>query len=395
MATHSATEIGIPHAETDLQKAARIQSLDILRGLIMVLMAIDHVRVYSGVPPGGPEAGVFFTRWITHFCAPGFAFFAGTSAFLYGIKIKDKAALSKYLLTRGLLLVVLELTVIRFLWEFNLNYSEFTLFGVIWMLGWCMVGMAGLVYLKPATVGIIGLAIVFLQQIFSYVPGILPSPTDASFGRVWEFIYSSDYQTFDGIAILYVIVPWIGVMAAGYGFGVIMQMNPERRNRICMIIGASSIALFIVIGSIILLRNPSDEMPFLFQLLNQRKYPASQLYLMMTLGPLILMIPFAEKAKGWLASMFTVFGRVPFFYYLMHILLIHLSAIVVQLITNGQMNHEWFAYAPFTQVPEEFRWPLPLLYLVFLADVGILYVVCRWYLNFKNQNPQIGWLKYL
>ena len=394
MAIYSTSE-ALSTPTTELQESKRIQSLDILRGLIMVLMAIDHVRVYSGVPPGGPEAGVFFTRWVTHFCAPGFAFFAGTSAFLYGLKINNKAALSKYLLTRGLLLVFLELTVIRFFWEFNLNFSEFILFGVIWMLGWCMVAMAGLIYLKPATVGFVGLAIVLFQQVFAFVPRLFPSPTDASFGKVWEFIYSSGYQSFDGIAILYVLIPWIGVMAAGYGFGLIIQMNAERRNRICMIIGATCIALFIVIGCAIILMNPSDEMPFLFRLLNQNKYPASQLFLMMTLGPLIVLIPLMEKAKGWFANVLTVFGRVPFFYYLMHILVIHLSALAVQMITNGQMNLEWFAYAPFTQVPEEFRWSLSRLYLVFLTDVGILYFMCRWYLNFKGRNPQIGWLKYL
>jgi uncharacterized membrane protein len=395
MAIHSAAETLRPLPATELQDSTRIHSLDILRGLIMVLMAIDHVRVYSGVPPGGPEAGVFFTRWITHFCAPGFAFFAGTSAFLYGIKINNKTALSKYLLTRGLLLVFLELTVIRFFWEFNLNFSEFILFGVIWMLGWCMVAMAGLIYLKPATVGIIGLAIIFLQQIFAFIPRVLPSPADASFAKVWEFIYSSGYQSFDGIAILYVLIPWIGVMAAGYGFGLIVQMDSERRKKTCIIIGVTSIVLFVAVGSVIILTNPSDEMPFVFRLLNQNKYPASQLFLMMTLGPLILLVPFVEKAKGWFANVLTVFGRVPFFYYLMHILVIHVSALAVQMITNGQMNHEWFAYAPFTQVPQEFRWPLSWLYLVFLIDIVLLYFMCRWYLNFKSRNPQIGWLKYL
>src|SRR5688572_1930595 len=148
----------------------RIQSVDILRGLVMVLMAIDHVRVYSGVPAGGPEAGVFFTRWITHFCAPGFAFLAGTSAFLYGIKIADQAKLARYLVTRGLMLVVLELTAIRFFWAFNVNYAEFVLAGVIWMLGWCMVLLAALTWLRPKVVGIIGVTIILVQQLFGFVP---------------------------------------------------------------------------------------------------------------------------------------------------------------------------------------------------------------------------------
>src|SRR5690349_7246634 len=128
-----------PAPVTELKSVAqRIQSVDILRGIIMIIMAIDHVRVYSGMPAGGPEAGIFFTRWITHYCAPGFAFFAGTSAYLYHLKSGSTSDLAKFLITRGLLLVVLELTVIRYFWMFNFNYSEFAFCGVIWMLGWCM-----------------------------------------------------------------------------------------------------------------------------------------------------------------------------------------------------------------------------------------------------------------
>ena len=144
----------------------RIASLDIVRGAVMVLMAIDHVRVYSGLPAGGPTAGIFFTRWVTHFCAPAFVFLAGTGAFLQGRKLGDTSALARYLLTRGLVLVLLELTVIRFAWTFNVNYSAFVLAGVIWMLGWCMVGMAALVRLPARVVGAIGLAVIFLQQSF-------------------------------------------------------------------------------------------------------------------------------------------------------------------------------------------------------------------------------------
>src|SRR5688572_30705883 len=140
----------------------RLQSIDVLRGAVMVLMAIDHVRVYSGLPAGGPEPGIFFTRWITHFCAPAFVFFAGTAAFLHGKK-HGRNKLARYLLTRGLLLVVLELTLIRFSWTFNLNFSQFMLAGVIWMLGWCMVLLAAVVWMKPRTIGILGVVIICAQ----------------------------------------------------------------------------------------------------------------------------------------------------------------------------------------------------------------------------------------
>src|SRR5580693_1456040 len=141
--------------------APRVASIDVVRGVVMVLMAIDHVRVYSGLPAGGATAGIFFTRWVTHFCAPAFAFLAGTSAYLYGRKLNNPRALARFLVTRGLLLVLLELTVIRLAWTFNFDYAHFVLAGVIWMLGWCMVLLAGLVRLSAKAIGMIGLAIIF------------------------------------------------------------------------------------------------------------------------------------------------------------------------------------------------------------------------------------------
>ncbi len=341
----------------------RIQSLDVLRGAIMVLMAIDHVRVYAGVPAGGPDPAIFFTRWITHFCAPGFAFFAGAAAFLYGVKLANPKRLAKYLLTRGLMLIVLEITVIRFFWTFNLNLDEFMLAGVIWMLGWCMVLLAAMVRLNAKIIGIIGLAIIFGQQLFSYV----------SDNPYWQFIYPSGVDGPSWIAILYVIVPWIGVMMTGYWFGQLLQS--VKRDRWCYIIGIGSIVIFLVIAGF----NSKD----VFELLNQRKYPASQLYLLMTLGPLITLVPLAERSKGMFIEILKLFGRVPFFYYLAHILLIHVSALVVNILLFGAAHQEWYAYAPFANVPEENRWSLWLLYLVFVIDVGILYFACRIFSNFK------------
>src|SRR5437867_686820 len=164
--------------------ASRIASLDLVRGVIMLLMAIDHVRVYSGVPAGGPTPGIFFTRWVTHFCAPGFVFLAGTSAYLLGQKV-GRPALSQYLLTRGLLLVVLELTIIRASWTFGFDYSGFLLAGVIWMLGWCMVLLAGLIHLPARVLGIVGLLVIAAQSAFGALGGMLPQ----SVRPFWELIY--------------------------------------------------------------------------------------------------------------------------------------------------------------------------------------------------------------
>ncbi len=377
--------------------AARLQSIDILRGAIMVLMAIDHVRVYSGIPAGGQTQGVFFTRWVTHFCAPGFVFLAGTSAFLYGLKLNNKARLSRFLVTRGLLLVLLELTVIRFFWMFNFNYANFTLAGVIWMLGWCMVLLAAFVRLKPLAVGITGLAIIAFQQIFHYVPQVLPEGWRNSFGWFWEFFYPSGSDGFPGVTVLFVIIPWVGVMMAGYGFGNIMLMEPANRKRICLWVGLLSIAIFLVAGCITALQQPlkPDAPPFIFRLLNQKKYPPTQLYLLMTLGPLIAFVPLAEKVKGWFAGVLKLFGRVPMFYYLLHILLIHVSALAVNFIIRGSAHQDWYTTAPFTEIDEPNRWGLPLLYLVYAIDLLLLYFACRWYATYKANNPAKKWLTYL
>ncbi len=381
---------------THTSLSSRIQSVDFIRGLVMVLMAIDHVRVYSGLPPGGPEPGIFFTRWITHFCAPAFVFLSGTSAYLYGIKLSDTSKLARYLLTRGLLLVVLELTVIRFFWTFNLDYSKFTLAGVIWMLGWCMVLLALLARLQPKVVGIIGLAIIFFQNIFSYVPSALPESMRVSFGHFWEFIYSSGLEGPSFIKILYVLVPWIGVMAAGYGFGLILQTEYAVRKKVLVSIGAIATLAFVVVGSLMILISPAEgNTPFLFQLLNQRKYPASQLYLLMTLGPAIWLMPYVEKAQNAFAKAMVIFGKVPFFFYLMHILLIHLSALLVLWFREGSMITEWYDTAPYTWMPEDHRWSLGLLYIVFIVDVIILYILCRWYESYKFKHAEKKWLKFI
>ena len=388
----------------------RIAAIDIVRGAVMVLMAVDHVRVYSGVPAGGPTAGVFFTRWITHFCAPAFVFLAGTSAFLYGQKLaafrlkaeatnpRDGAStLARYLLTRGLILVVLEPTLIRLSWTFDVDYSQFILAGVIWMLGWCMVLLAGLIWLPTWAIGALGLAIIVFQDVFGAVGGALPQ----AWHPFWEFIYpvGADVKLGAGgpeIAVLYTIVPWIGVMAAGYAFGAIVTRDAATRRRRCLLVGLSATVLFVVLGVVPLLLNPAPASapPALFRLLNQRKYPASVLFLLMTLGPTIVGLALAERARGWMADVLATFGRVPMFYYLLHIPVIHATALVVWLIRDGRIPAEHFATAPYVSIPPEQRWSLALLYLVFFVVVALLYPLCRWFARVKARR-QAGWLRYL
>jgi uncharacterized membrane protein len=370
----------------------------------MVLMAIDHVRVYSGVPAGGPTAGVFFTRWITHFCAPAFVFFAGTSAFLYGRKLRRDGTpssrlpgvLARYLVARGVLLVLLEFTVIRASWTFHVDYSSFILAGVIWMLGCCMMLMAALVWLPTRAIGAVGLGVILFQQLFGPLGSTLP----AVLQPVWALIYPIGVEVKLGtqgpsVAILYTIVPWIGVMAAGYAFGAILTRPPDERDRLCLRIGVSATLLFLLAGGAsVLLQAPSEDAPpALFRLLNQNKYPASQLFLMMTLGPAIALVPYAERTTEPIGRISSTFGRVPMFYYLLHIPLIHATALAVWMLRDGRAGDDRFTTAPFVSIPPDERWSLWLLYLVFAIVVALLYPACRWYAGVRARGSQ-PWLRY-
>lgn len=394
-----------PRAATTPAFLSRVRSIDVMRGVIMVLMAIDHVRVYSGLPAGGPTAGIFFTRWVTHFSAPGFAFFAGTGAYLYGQKVGNMYALRRYLWTRGLILVLLELTVLRFFWTFNFDYAHYMLAGVIWMLGWCMVLMGGLVRFSTKTIGIVGLAVIFLQQLTGLLGKVMPGPL----GVIYQFLYGGGWVSIGqgGIGVLYVVVPWIGVMAAGYAFGDIMLRDTGERRRLCLRIGLSATAAFLVIGSILAVMSGAGGgeeggqsgagVPFIFRLFNQQKYPASQLFLLMTLGPTIALLPLAERARGrrmwqWL----TTFGRVPMFYYLLHIPTIHIAAMIVSKIREGHVNPWLFGNHPYAppDLPPGYRWSLGLLYLVWASCLVALYFPSAWYAKLRA-TKRYPWLSYI
>jgi uncharacterized membrane protein len=372
---------------------ARVGSVDLIRGAVMVLMAIDHVRVYSGLPAGGPTAGIFFTRWITHFVAPAFIFLAGTSAFFYGRKYAD---LSRFLLIRGIWLIVLELTVIRVAWTFNFDFANYLLAGVIWVIGWCMILMAALVRLRSKTLGIIGVGMILLHN------GVMPwIVNNVSLGRVWPVVYGIGPVEGTPLLVLYSIIPWIGVMAAGYWFGTVLAMEPARRHRICLGVGLGGIALFLILRGTNVYGDPRSwtamQMPRLLAFLNTSKYPASLSFLLMTLGPTIALIPVLERAHGRVARWLTVFGRVPFFYYLLHIPLIHALAVIVSLIRTGSADPWLFTNHPMApgDLPQGYRWSLALLYLVWAIAIVLLYLPSRWYAELKARRTDIRWLKYL
>jgi len=398
--------------------SSRIGSIDIIRGAVMVLMAIDHVRVFSGVPAGGPTPGVFFTRWVTHFCAPAFIFLAGTSAFLHGEKVRDRGTLVRFLLTRGTWLVLLELTVLRFAWTFNFDYAHYALAGVIWVIGWCMILMAALVSLPIAAIGGIGVAIIALHNVTDFYAFELTRAASAStLSPLWQILYfggnialSAGGDDGPQLAVLYSIIPWIGVMAAGYGFGRVMRLDPARRRQVCLASGVGAIAMFLVLRGFNLYGDPRpwgdaarraatqriSAPPAFLQFLATNKYPASLLFLLMTLGPTILLIPLLERARGGVARVLTVFGRVPFFYYVLHIPLIHLVFVGLSIARFGRIipwmttNHPMFVPPP----PAGYTYSLTALYTITLLVVTILYFPCRWFAGLKARRTE-RWLSYV
>ena len=395
-------------------RGSRLYSVDLLRGAVMILMAIDHVRVYSGLPAGGPTAGIFLTRWVTHFCAPVFVFLAGTSAFLYGRRHTD---LSRHLAIRGLWLVLLELTVLRVAWTFNLDFMGYEMAGVIWVVGWCMILLAGLTRLPLAAVGTFGVLVIACHNLVDpWLGDLIPSAGNGSLGGLWKILYLGFFAgpiQIGGsggptLIVLYSIIPWAGVMAAGFAFGKVMTLEPAGRNRICLRLGLGAVALFMILRGFNLYGDPrpwsagaprpdgGPPVPAWISFLSVNKYPASLSFLLMTLGPAIALIPWLEKARGAAARGVAVFGRVPFFYYVLHIPLIHAMALVVSMIRLGTVSPWLFANHPMGNPPppDGYTWSLPLLYAVWAAAIVILYFACRWFAGLKARRGD-WWLAYL
>jgi uncharacterized membrane protein len=389
---------------TSTSNGGRLASIDIIRGAVMVLMALDHVRVYSGLPAGGPAPGIYFTRWVTHFCAPAFVFLAGTSAFLAGRKMGNVRALTRFLFIRGVWLILLELTLIRFSWAFNLEFTHL-MAGVIWAIGWSMILLALLVRLPVAVIGGIGVVIIAAHNLTDlFAARLEPAVTGSSLAWLWQVLYFGGLIGGEGggpfFFVLYSIIPWVGVMAAGYAFGAVMVMEPVRRRRLSLQIGLGATALFLVLRGINQYGNPNPwsaaQTPALLSFLNPAKYPASLDFLLMTLGPTVALIPLLEKARSTIAKVLEVFGRVPLFFYLLHIPLIHALAILVSFLREGAANSWLFGDHPamIGPAPEGYTWSLGLLYLVWIVSVVLLYFPCRRFANLKARRNDI-WLRFL
>lgn len=390
-------------------KKYRIESIDLLRGVVMVIMALDHVRDYfhiNAMTINDPTnlatttPILFFTRFITHYCAPTFVFLAGTSAFLYGTA-KTKKELFKFLFTRGLWLIFVEVVIMNFLWWFDIGY-DFINLQVIWAIGLALIFLSLLIYLPSKVLLAVALLLVFGHNLLD---GITYQGKDPA-SVLWYVLHQQQFVQFEDrmVAIYYPIIPWIGVMSLGYLFGNLYRKDFDVaiRKKWLLRMGLGAIALFFVIRGINIY---GDLTPWSVQgnttytflsFLNVTKYPPSLAFILVTLGPGMLFLYATERVKNKVTDFFLVFGRVPFFYYLTHVFIIHLAAILVLIIIGDDWTKMIFTSEPFTSSKLlGYGYSLGITYLVWMIIVLLLYYPCLRYMKYKAANRDKWWLSYL
>jgi uncharacterized membrane protein len=388
-------------------KTSRVESIDLLRGAIMIIMALDHVRDYFNAdamlfePTDLSQTNIllFFTRFITHYCAPAFMLLSGTSAYLVGLR-KGKKALSKFLFTRGLWLIFLELTVVNFGWFFDTDFSTMGTF-VIWALGFSMIVLSALIYLPLPAILAFSLVMIFGHNLLDNIQ-VNGQGMDAV---IWSLFHQSNFFKFGNVLFFaaYPVVPWIGVMSLGFCLGRLYQQDCDagRRKKLLLQIGIGAILLFIALrytnwyGDFSPWSQQQNTSFTVLSFLNVSKYPPSLLYLLVTLGPSLVFLSFTENSRGWLSEKIKVIGRVPMFYYLVHLYLIHLTAMAAASVSGFKWSdmilNNWISSEPQLR---GYGFSIGITYAVWLGLVVILYFMCRWYDKYKRTH-QHWWLSYL
>lgn len=390
-------------------KHKRIESIDLLRGTVMIIMAIDHVRdyfhssafLYDPTNLDRTSVPIFFTRWITHFCAPIFMFLAGISAYLYGNK-RSRKELSFFLFTRGAWLVFVEFVIMNLGRTFNPLFHFINL-QVIWAIGISMIALSAIIYLDRRVILTLGILLIAGHNLLDnvHIPGTgLPS-------ILWALLHEQAHFSFGHFSFFvhYPVLPWIGIISTGYFFGSLFTpgINPYMRKKIFLLLGFGAIALFIILrsgnwyGDAAHWSTQRNMIFSLMSFLNVTKYPPSLLYTLMTLGPALIFLALAEKPLNKLTEKISIYGRVPMFYYIVHIYLIHLLAVIAAFVSG----HEWTDMILTTRLnatPElkGYGFDLTTVYAVWAGIIIMLYPLCKWFDKYKRSHQATKWwLSYL
>ena len=401
-----------PAIRVSASPAPRIQSVDALRGAIMMLMAIDHIRDFVArsamqfLPTDltRTTAPIFFTRWITHFCAPVFFLTAGLGAFFWMNRgHHSKTELSRFLVTRGAWLILLEISVLRFIMFSQISPREnVIILLILWAIGLTMISLAVLIYLPTRVLAVISIAIVALHNLLDPIPA-------ERFGRaawLWEILHQQGPFSFLGctFVIAYPVLPWIGVIAAGFCLGNAFLWEPARRQRFFLRLGSAITAVFVLLRAINLYGDPAPwthQPAALFTVLsflNTNKYPPSLDFLLMTLGPALMALAWLDRKQFSSASPLLVFGRVPFFFYVAHMMAAHLAAIALNLVRYGKTSFLLIPPpsmgSPSALFPANYGYPLWVVYAVWIVVLLLLYPACLWFSRLKQRRHD-WWLSFL
>ncbi len=388
-------------AEAVTVKRARLESVDVVRGVIMIIMALDHTRDFFG-QPGSPtnlataSVALFFTRWITNICAPVFFLLTGTGAWL-SLRKRSKSELSRFLFTRGLWLIFLDLVLFRCLaLQFNFDYHV-TIITVLWALGWAMIVLSALVHLRASIVTAFGVVMIVTHNLLDSIKSANP---------IWSILHSPNLiftSAGHTVFISYPLIPWVGVTAVGYGLGQIYSWEPARRQAFLLRLGICLTVGFVVLRAINIYGDPfrwatqRTAVYTALSFLNTVKYPPSLLFLLMTLGPALLLFRAVDSHTPILLRPALIIGKVPMFYYLLHFFLIHLLAVIICGVRYGHIHWMFespdIAHFPITQ-PQGWGLSLPLVYLLWAFVVIAMYPLCRRYAALKQRSNK-PWLSYL
>ncbi len=386
----------VAHASATTHAATRVASIDVLRGLVMVLMALDHVRDFFTDVRFDPldlsqtDAPLFLTRWVTHFCAPTFVLLAGVSAYLTG-RHCTRAQLSGFLFTRGLWLVVLEVTLMSLVWTFNVRYDNGLFLQVIWAIGVSMMVLAVLVHLPLRTIAVFSIVIICGHNLLD---GIEPQSLGA-WAPLWSLLHVSGPIPHAFVA--YPLLPWIAVMSLGYCLGTLFDIEPHQRKQWLISMGAASLTVFVLLRMTNLYGDPTEwslqgtTLQTLLSFVNVHKYPPSLLYLLLTLGTGLLLLAAFEAARGKFSEVLRTFGRVPLFFYVMHIALAHLAAGIIAFAMGYGTA---LLGGDVMKVPQQWGFALPVVYLAWALALATLYPACRWFAALKRRRDD-WWLSYL